>query len=117
MADAATTLESLKQAVWRFADERAWHPFHNPKNLVMGLAIETAELMEHFLWVEGSVSRYVADDAEKRTAISDEMADVACHLFNLANSLKIDLSEAVTAKLAKNAKKYPVEKYRGKYQA
>ena len=46
MADATTTLATLREAVRRFADEREWGPFHSPKNLSMGLAIETAELME-----------------------------------------------------------------------
>ena len=49
-------------------------------------------------------------------AIADEMADVACYLLALGNALGIDLSEAITAKLAKNALKYPVEKCRGRYR-
>jgi dCTP diphosphatase len=117
MADATTNLANMKEAVWRFADERAWHSFHSPKNLVMGLAVETAELMEHFLWVEGEASRRLVEDSEKRTAIAEELADVAVYVLNLSNSLGIDLSDAVAAKLLKNAQKYPVEKYRGKYEA
>jgi dCTP diphosphatase len=117
MADATTTLATLKEAVWRFADERAWHQFHSPKNLVMGLAVETAELMEHFLWVDCEASRLLVDDPQKRAAIAEELADVACHLFNLSNSLGIDMSDAMAAKMVKNALKYPVDKYRGKYEA
>ncbi|MBI3410683.1 MAG: nucleotide pyrophosphohydrolase [Planctomycetes bacterium] len=115
--DAVTTVGALKEAVWRFADERSWHRFHSPKNLVMGLAVETAELMEHFLWVECEASRALVDDPAQRAEIADELADVACHLLNLSNSLNIDLSDAVAAKLVKNAQKYPAEKYRGKYEA
>ena len=51
----------------------------------------------------------------KRQAVAEEVADVACHLFNLCNALEIDLSEAVEAKVIKNALKYPAEKYRGRY--
>jgi NTP pyrophosphatase (non-canonical NTP hydrolase) len=36
------------------------------------------------------------------------VADVACHLLNLTNALGIDLSEAIAAKMLKNAVKYPV---------
>lgn len=110
MPDATTTLATLKDAVRRFAEERAWEPFHNPKNLVMGLAVETAELMEHFLWVDGEASRTLVHDPEKRGPIGEELADVACHLLNLSNSLSIDLSDAIQAKMVKNALKYPVEK-------
>lgn len=117
MADATTTVGSLKEAVRRFADERAWGPFHSPKNLAMGLAVETGELMEHFLWMECDASRHLVENAEKRQAIGEELADVACYLMNLSDTLGIDLSEAMADKMIKNARKYPVEKYRGKYEA
>jgi NTP pyrophosphatase (non-canonical NTP hydrolase) len=110
MADATTTLAALKEAVRRFAADRNWEPFHNPKNLSMGLAVEAAELMEHFLWVEGAASRQVVHDPVRLGQVAEEMADVACHLLNLSLALDLDLSEAIVAKIAKNAVKYPVEK-------
>jgi len=116
MADAVTTLASLKDAVRRFAEERAWEPFHSPKNLAMGLATEAAELMEHFLWVESEASREVVADPAKLGEVADEMADVANYLLTLSNVLGIDLSDAILAKIAKNAIKYPVEKYRGRFE-
>jgi dCTP diphosphatase len=116
MPDTTTTLETLKEAVRRFAAEREWQPFHNPKNLSMGLAVEAAELMEHFLWVDGEASQQLAQDPVRRGEIADEMADVACYLLNFSNTLGIDLSEAILAKIAKNAIKYPVEKCRGRYR-
>jgi dCTP diphosphatase len=117
MADATTTVAALKEAVWRFADDRDWHRFHSPKNLAMGLAVETAELMEHFLWVDSEPSRELVNYPARRAMIAEELADVACHLFNLSNQLGIDLSDAMAAKMVKNAQKYPVEKYRGTYEA
>jgi len=107
MPDTTTTLDTLKDAVRRFAAERAWEPFHSPKNLVMGLAVEAAELMEHFLWVENEASRRIVDDAARLSAVADEMADVACYLLALCSCLGIDLSEALRAKMVKNAVKYP----------
>src|SRR5690348_1722736 len=99
MADSDTTVASLKDLVQRFAAERAWEPFHSPKNLVMGLAVETAELMEHFLWLECAASREVVADPARRQDIADELADVAAYVLNLANVLGIDLSEAIVAKM------------------
>jgi NTP pyrophosphatase (non-canonical NTP hydrolase) len=107
MADATTTLATLKEAMRAFVAERSWEPYHSPKNLVMGLAVETAELMEHFLWLDAEQSRALARDPEQRAAVADELADVACHLLNLSNVLGIDLSDAITAKMARNALKYP----------
>src|ERR1700732_3282814 len=103
MADAVTPLANLKDAVRRFAAERAWEPFHSPKNLAMGLAVEAAELMEHFLWIDTEASRQVTRTPTELAAVADEMADVACYLLSLSNTLGIDLSEAVVAKIAKNA--------------
>ena len=116
MADSTTTVAALKDAMRRFVAERSWESFHSPKNLSMGAAVEAAELMEHFLWMDNDASRQVANDAAKREAIADEIADVACYLLAMSNTLGIDLSEAILAKLAKNELKYPAEKYRGKYR-
>jgi NTP pyrophosphatase (non-canonical NTP hydrolase) len=115
MPDTTTTLATLKEAVRRFAAERDWEQFHSPKNLVMGLAVEAAELMEHFLWIDADASRQVVHDAAELGQVADEMADVACYLLNLSHTLGIDLSEAILAKIEKNARKYPVEKCRGRY--
>jgi dCTP diphosphatase len=115
VADEETNVASLKDAVRRFGAERAWEPFHTPKNLVMGLAVETAELMEHFLWLEGAASHEVAKDPAKKQEVADELADVACYVLNLSNVLGIDLSDAIAAKMVKNALKYPAELYRGRY--
>ena len=116
MADTTTNLATLKDALRQFAAEREWEPFHSPKNLAMGVAVEAAELMEHFLWVDSAASREIVHDPVKLGLVADEMADVACHLLNLTNSLGIDLSEAIQAKIAKNALKYPVEKCKGRYR-
>jgi NTP pyrophosphatase (non-canonical NTP hydrolase) len=73
----------------------------------MALAVEAAELMEPFLWLEAAEARRLAGDPAKREAIADELADVAYVLLNLCQSLDIDLSDAFAAKMAKNALKYP----------
>ncbi|HEV3143404.1 MAG TPA: nucleotide pyrophosphohydrolase [Gemmataceae bacterium] len=110
MQDDTTTVGSLKEAVRRFAAERAWERYHSPKNLVMALAVETAELMEHFLWVTEKASCTVVAEPNQRQAVADELADVACLLFNLSLHTGIDLSDAVRSKMGRNALRYPVPK-------
>jgi NTP pyrophosphatase (non-canonical NTP hydrolase) len=116
VTDGNTTLTDLKALVRQFVEKRAWQPFHSPKNLAMGIAVEAAELMECFLWLDLPASREAAQEEPLRGAIADEMADVFCYLLNLSNVIGIDLSEALRAKLVKNALKYPAEKYHGKFQ-
>lgn len=116
MPDTTTTVQELKEAMARFVRERDWEQFHSPKNLVMGLTVEAAELAEHFLWIDNEPSRQVVQDPARLGEIADEMADVACYLLALSKVLGVDLSEAIHAKLAKNALKYPVDKCRGRYR-
>lgn len=117
MNDRETTIAELRAVVATFVEERDWNQFHAPKNLAMSLAIEAAELMEHFQWISADASRQLADDATKITPIGEEMADVLCYLLALANELDVDLSDAVADKMIKNAAKYPADEYRGRYGA
>ena len=116
MSDAMTTVAQLRELVDQFVAERDWRKFHTPKNLAMALAIEAAELMEHFQWLDPAESRAVALDPVKRAAAGEELADVIGYSFALANELGLDISNAVRAKMVKNAEKYPAEKYRGRYE-
>lgn len=115
MSDETETVAGLRQAVQAFVDERDWRKFHTPKNLAMSLAIETAELMEHFQWLDVAESIAHARNPAHREQIADEIADVCCYLLSLVNAINLDLSDAVRAKLEKNARKYPVEQCRGRF--
>ncbi len=115
MSDQSTTLAELRQVIAEFIASREWQSYHDPKNLAMSIAIEAAELMEHFQWVRSEETVAVLANEKQRAEIIDEVADVACYLLSLANALGIDLSDAVRAKVAKNAAKYPVERFRGRY--
>jgi len=117
MSDDTTTIRELRRAVDEFVGQRDWHQFHTPKNLAIALAIEAAELMEHFQWLDPQESRAVAHDAEKRAAAGEELADVVCYALAMANELGIDVADAVRGKMAKNAQKYPVGEYRGRWGA
>ena len=106
-----TTIESLTQALRRFAAERDWDQFHSPKNLAAALTVEAAELLEHFQWLTEEQSRNLP--ADKRAAVSHEIADVLLYLLQIADKLQIDVVAAANEKLALNAAKYPVEHARG----
>ncbi|HWX46230.1 MAG TPA: nucleotide pyrophosphohydrolase [Solirubrobacteraceae bacterium] len=95
----------------RFRDERDWGQFHTPKNLALGIAVEAGELLEHFQWIaDADVPGYLE---RHRPEVAEELADVAIHVIQLANALGIPLGEALRAKLALNAERYPVALARG----
>ena len=112
MGDENTTLNDLKIRTAAFIRERDWEQFHTPKNLSMSIAIEAAELMEHFQWM--SVEQSTALSPEELTRVGEELADILLYTLSLSNALGLDMSEAALDKLAENARKYPPEKVRGK---
>jgi NTP pyrophosphatase (non-canonical NTP hydrolase) len=114
MSDKQTTVAELRQLVNTFVDRRDWHQFHSPKNLAMSLAIETAELMEHFQWISTDQSRRVIEQPEQMSLVTDELADVFCYVLAMANELNLDLSTAVRHKMAKNEQKYPADQFYGR---
>lgn len=114
LTDSATTLGELKARVFAFAQERDWEQFHSPKNLSMALAAETGELMEHFLWATPERSQEITRDPAKRAKIAEELADVVIYALEFANITGLDVAAAIEAKMAANAKKYPVEKAKGR---
>lgn len=107
MADASTTVASLKAGIRQFAAVRGWEPYHTPKNLVMALASEVGELCEIFRWLTPDESRPQSWTPEQRSAVADELADVANIILLLSDHTGLDLSEAIAQKMVKNATKYP----------
>lgn len=108
------TFTSLQQALARFAVEREWEQFHTPKNLAMALAGESGELLEIFQWLTPVQSNEVMQDHERAMQVREEMADVLAYLLRLADVLDVDLEQALTEKIEKNHRKYPVHLARGK---
>jgi NTP pyrophosphatase (non-canonical NTP hydrolase) len=112
MDDSNTTLQNLKDRMAQFVRERDWEQFHTPKNLAMSIAIEAAELMEHFQWLTVEESKKL--QPEQLVDIGEELADIIIYSLSLSNTLGLDLSQTVLAKMEKNSRKYPSEKVKGK---
>jgi len=105
------SLDNLNQRLLRFARERDWEQFHSPKNLVMALAGECGELLEHFQWLSEDQSASLS--GEKKREVGREMADILIYLIRLSERLDIDLLAAAEEKIAVNERRYPVHKVRG----
>jgi NTP pyrophosphatase (non-canonical NTP hydrolase)/dihydrodipicolinate synthase/N-acetylneuraminate lyase len=113
-ADDYTTVATLRERVREFIAERDWQQYHSPKNLSMGLAVEAAELMEHFQWITTEASRRIREQPGEWQAVREEVADVLCYGLAIANELGIDVTAALHDKLIQNASKYPADEFRGK---
>jgi NTP pyrophosphatase (non-canonical NTP hydrolase) len=105
--DEQTTVQELRQQVHEFVAARNWYQYHTPKHLAMSIAIEAAEIMEHFQWLTVSESQELLADPQKRAEVADEVADVLIYCLSFANTTGIDLSQAIRTKLARNETRFP----------
>ena len=99
------SLEILKQEIEQFNNDRDWDQFHSPANLAKSISIEANELLECFQW---------DDDHYDIEEVKEELADVMNYCIQMSNKLNLDIKEIIESKLAITAKKYPVDKARGK---
>lgn len=112
--DSETNIQTIKQKVKKFNDERYWDQYHHPKELAISLNLEAAELLELFQWSEKQDINKIKKDKKLVNNISRELAEILIYSANFANKLDIDLSKAVFDKLTENEIKYPVELVKGK---
>ena len=103
--------DNLRDTIRAFAQARDWEQFHTPKNLVMALNVEVAELMEHFQWLSAEQSAKL--DGQTKAEVAQEIGDVLIYLTRLADVLGIDPLQAAFHKIELNAVKYPVNKSKG----
>lgn len=100
------TLQELAQQALRFRDERNWRQFHTPKDMVLSLGLEVAELAEHLQWKNDQ--EFLEHLGSNKEAVSDELCDILYWVLLMANDWQIDLSASFAKKIAKNAQKYPL---------
>lgn len=106
------TLREMTDRLLRFRAERDWEQFHNPKDQILSLTLEAAELLELTQWRNGeSLDNHLAANKE---ALSDELADVLNWVLLIANDQGIDLEAALINKIAKNELKYPISEAKGR---
>ncbi len=94
----------LINKIKEFNEERDWDQFHSPENLAKSISIEAGELLECFQWN----SEYDLDE------VKEELADVINYCLLMADKLGVDPKQIVLDKMEKTAKKYPVEKAKGR---
>ncbi len=112
--DAACTVAELKEQIRRFVRERDWEQFHFPKDLAIGLAVEAAELLEHFRFRSNEEVAGMLQEPEYRRKVSHELADVLYFVLIMCEYLGLDASTILTEKMAVTAARYPVDKARGR---
>ena len=93
-------IQQLTEKMHAFVRAKGWYEADSkrpqtPRNLSISLALEAAEILEHFQWNENF----------DKDELAGELADVALYLLQLASISGIDLEEAILKKLEVNAKR------------
>jgi NTP pyrophosphatase (non-canonical NTP hydrolase) len=91
------TLADLTAHMHAFVAAKGWYAPDSPRpqtprNLAASLAIEAAEVLEHYQW---------NDNADPQD-LAGELADVALYLLQLASLTGVDLERAILEKLRVN---------------
>lgn len=92
-------IKELTERMHAFVASKGWYEEgsqrpQTPRNLAISLALEAAEILEHFQW---------RDETKDKDELASELADVALYLLQLASISGIDLEQAILNKLETNA--------------
>ncbi|CAL8990022.1 unnamed protein product [Prunus brigantina] len=101
------SLKDLSKKLEEFAKARDWEKYHSPRNLLLAMVGEVGELSEIFQW-RGEVDKGLPNWEESdKEHLGEELSDVLLYLIRLADICGIDLGDAASKKIVKNAIKYP----------
>ncbi len=107
-----TRRDLLNERLERFARARRWGKYHTPKNLAMAMVKEAAEVVEIFQWLTPAQAARLSP--ARRAHLAEELADTYIYLTKLGALFGIDLVEAALSKMAKNERRYPAARNRGR---
>lgn len=106
-----TVIDNLTRLAVAFRDQRDWKQFHNPKDMILSLNLEAAELLELVQWKNGA--ELEESLTQRREDLADELCDVLYWVLAIAHDRGINLEEAFPRKIRKNEAKYPIHKAKG----
>ncbi len=91
-------IQELTAEMNRFVRSKGWYAADSkrpqtPRNVAISLALEAAEILEHFQWRE---------EIKDKQELALELADVALYLLQLASITEIDLEKAILDKIEIN---------------
>ena len=109
-------LDVMTKQVRDFCDARSWRSYHTPKELAIGMATESSELLQLFRFMSDEHIAGMLEDTEQRQAIEDEIADTLLFLLRFSDLNGIDLPAALSSKLKRNGERYPVDASSNEYR-
>ena len=109
-------LDAMTAQVRDFCDARDWRKYHTPKELAIGMATESSELLQLFRFISDERIAEMFENTEQRQAIEDEVADTLLFLLRFADLNGIDLPAVLSSKPKRNGERYPVDASSNEYR-
>ena len=109
-------LDAMTAQVRDFCDARDWRKYNTPKELAIGMATESSELLQLFRFMSDERIAEMFQDPKQRQAIEEEVAATLLFLLRFADLNDIDLQAALSSKLKRNGERYPVDTSSSEYR-
>ena len=107
-------MNKFQKQIDKFAKDRNWSQFHNPKDLLLGIVEEIGEFRNIIKW-EQDTEKIAKIIKEKKIDVKDGIGDIYWFLALLANQTGIDIDEAITEVIKSNEKRFPLKKTKNRH--
>jgi len=102
-------MNKQQKLIAEFLKSRGWDKHGTPANYAKSIAIEAGELLEHYQWDNPDMAE-LKKDKKKLAETKKELADVLIYCLDFCVMLGVDVEKLIEAKMAYNARKYPLKK-------
>ena len=100
-------MNEFQKQIKKFADNRDWEQFHNPKDLLLGIVEEVGEIRNLVKWEQDSEK--LKKVLWKNKELEDNIGDIYWFLALLANGSGINMDDAITKVIESNTKRFPLK--------
>ncbi|MBI2409940.1 hypothetical protein HYV30_02750 [Candidatus Kaiserbacteria bacterium] len=98
----------FQKRIKKFAEDRDWGQFHNPKDLLLGIVEEIGEIRNIVKWEQDpQVLKKVLHKNKKE--LEDNIGDIYWFLALLANENGVNIDTAIDGVIKKNIKRFPIK--------
>ncbi|MFA6981951.1 MAG: MazG nucleotide pyrophosphohydrolase domain-containing protein [Patescibacteria group bacterium] len=107
-------MNNYQQTIKKFAEDRNWGQFHNPKDLLLGIVEEIGELRNIVKWEQNpdTLHQVLVDN---KNEVEDGIGDIFWFLALLANGCEVDIDNAIERTIKDNEARFPTKEVKDKH--
>lgn len=101
-------MNTFQKRIQNYSEERNWNQFHNPKDLLLGIVEEIGEIRNLVKWEQDPKILHKVL-LENKAELQDNIGDIYWFLALLANSVDINIDEAIDEVIKNNENRFPIK--------